>query len=58
LTHGRGAQSRFAGFMRLADPAALPTTSHELGWQLLGTRELGRGLIETEIRVPVVGATI
>lgn len=55
LAHGRGATSRFAGFMRLADPAALPTTIDELGWELLNSREVGRGLVETEIRVPLTG---
>lgn len=53
LAHGRGALSRFAGFMRLADPAALTIIVHELGWELLGSRDLGRGLVETEIRVPL-----
>ncbi len=53
LAHGRGALSRFVGFMRLADPAALPTTVRELGWKMLGSRDVGRGLVETELRVPL-----
>lgn len=53
MTDGHGPTSRFAGFLRLADPASLPTRITALGWQLLAVRERPRGLVQAEIRIPL-----
>lgn len=53
MTDGHGPTSRFAGFVRLADPGTVPARIAALGWQLLAVRERPRGLIEAAIRIPL-----
>jgi hypothetical protein len=53
MTDGQGAAARFAGFVRLADPAVLPARIAALGWRLLGVRERPGGLVRAEIEIPL-----
>jgi hypothetical protein len=53
MSDGEGPVSRFAGFVRLADPTTLPARIAALGWRLLTVRERPGGLVQAAIEIPL-----